>query len=180
MSRETMDQSEQHELGFLDPILAEHAAGGKVGRVCPSRICDQAGGPAALRPACRHFGTEPGEVTPDGEWMVEESPCLGLCDHAPAALVGETPVGGIDPSTPARWMREPEPIGLGLVGGMARPLSGRCGVIDPSDLAAFEAHGGFRGLRRALESLTPAQVITAIKAAGLSGRGGGGLPPRPE
>ena len=225
-----MDQPEQHELGFLDPILAEHAAGGRselvpvllqaqsqtgyltrpmvevigralrvplseihgviefytmlfnrpagrqVVRVCTSPICDQAGGHAALRAACRHFGAEPGEVTPDGEWMVEESPCLGLCDHAPAALVGETPVGGIDRSSPARWIREPEPIGLGLVGGMARPLSGRCGIIDPSDLAAFEAHGGFRGLRRALESLTPAQVITEIKAAGLSGRGGAAFP----
>jgi len=225
-----MDQSEQHELGFLDPILAEHAAGGRSGlvpvllraqsqtgyltppmveaigralrvplseihgviefytmlynqpagrqvvRVCTSPICDQAGGHAALRAACRHFGTEPGEVTPDGEWMVEESPCLGLCDHAPAALVGETPVGGIDPPSPARWIREPEPIGLGLVGGMARPLSGRCGIIDPADLAGFEAHGGFGGLRRALESLTPAQVIAEIKTAGLSGRGGAAFP----
>ena len=38
---------------------------------------------------CRHLEIEPGEVSSNGEFTVEHAPCLGLCDHAPAVLVGE-------------------------------------------------------------------------------------------
>jgi NADH-quinone oxidoreductase subunit F len=225
-----MEQSEQTDLAFLEPVLSENAgvgrtrllpvlleaqrqlgyltepmveaigrslrvplaeihgviefysmlynrpAGRKVVRVCTSPVCEQAGGKAALAAACKHFGTAPGEVTSDGEWMVEEAPCLGLCDHAPAALVGDVPVANIDPSKASDWIENPKAAGLGVVGGDSRPLSGRCSVIPPTEVAAYEAHGGYAGLRKAIQSLTPAQVIEEIKKAGLSGRGGAAFP----
>lgn len=225
-----MDLSERSDLKFLEPILAEHADGGRamllpallraqqqlgyltepmveaigrslrvpladihgviefyamlynrpagrmVVRVCTSPICDQAGGRACLNAACSHFGMAPGEVTADGEWMVEEVPCLGLCDHAPAALVGEIPVAAVDPLHAQEWIENPKPAGLGLIAGDERPISGRCGRIRPTDLLDYEAHGGYVGLQNALKSLTPAQVIDEIKSAGLSGRGGAAFP----
>jgi NADH-quinone oxidoreductase subunit F len=157
-------------------MLYNRPAGRKVVRVCTSPICAQSGGKAALNAACKHFGTAPGEVTQDGEWMVEEAPCLGLCDHAPAALVGDVPVAAVDPSKAAEWIESPDAAGLGLVGGDERPLSGRCGVIPPTSIVAYEAHGGYVGLRKVLLSLTPAQVVDEIKKAGLSGRGGAAFP----
>ncbi len=42
-------------------------------------------------------------------------------------------------------------------------------------LAAYEAAGGYQGLRKAL-AMTPVQVQQAVTAAGLRGRGGAGFP----
>lgn len=50
-----------------------------------------------------------------------------------------------------------------------------CGIIDPVDLAAYRASGGFQGLNRAL-SMTPEAVIEEILSSGLRGRGGAGFP----
>jgi formate dehydrogenase iron-sulfur subunit len=51
----------------------------------------------------------------------------------------------------------------------------RVGAIEPTDIAAYEAQGGFAGLRRAL-SLDPAAVVGEVTASGLRGRGGAGFP----
>lgn len=51
----------------------------------------------------------------------------------------------------------------------------RCGLIDPLNLADYEAHGGLKGLRRALEMGSDG-IIAQMKASGLRGRGGAGFP----
>jgi len=51
----------------------------------------------------------------------------------------------------------------------------RCGVTDPFSLDDYRAHGGFRGLERAL-SMAPAAIVEEVVASGLRGRGGAGFP----
>ncbi|WP_341861667.1 NADH-ubiquinone oxidoreductase-F iron-sulfur binding region domain-containing protein [Gymnodinialimonas sp. 57CJ19] len=51
----------------------------------------------------------------------------------------------------------------------------RCGVIDPLDLAEYEAHGGLAGLRKALE-MSAEEITTHVTDSGLRGRGGAGFP----
>ncbi len=51
----------------------------------------------------------------------------------------------------------------------------RVGVVDPSSVADYEAHGGWAGLRRAL-SMAPAEVVQEVTDSGLRGRGGAGFP----
>jgi formate dehydrogenase iron-sulfur subunit len=51
----------------------------------------------------------------------------------------------------------------------------RCGVVDPSDPEDYAAHGGWAGLDAA-RALAPAEVVAAVKASGLRGRGGAGFP----
>ena len=51
----------------------------------------------------------------------------------------------------------------------------RMGVIDPLDLADFEANGGLVGLRKAID-MTPQEVVETVAASGLRGRGGAGFP----
>ena len=51
----------------------------------------------------------------------------------------------------------------------------RCGVIDPLSVAEYEAHDGFKGLKRAFEIGTVA-VVEEVTKSGLRGRGGAGFP----
>ncbi len=62
-----------------------------------------------------------------------------------------------------------------LRGGEPRLLAG-IGELDPGSLAAYRAAGGYAGLTRAIEKLSPEEVIADIAAAGLRGRGGAGFP----
>ncbi|MBR0938296.1 NADH-quinone oxidoreductase subunit NuoF [Bradyrhizobium jicamae] len=51
----------------------------------------------------------------------------------------------------------------------------RCGVVDPRSVDDYRAHGGYRGLERAL-GLTPDQILVDVTTSGLRGRGGAGFP----
>jgi len=51
----------------------------------------------------------------------------------------------------------------------------RCGVIDPRSLDDYRAHGGYKGLARAL-SLDSDAILNEVTASGLRGRGGAGFP----
>ncbi|MFF9216574.1 NAD(P)H-dependent oxidoreductase subunit E [Streptomyces viridosporus] len=121
---------------------------------------------------------------------VERSPCLGLCERAPAALA----VRAGDPvrtavSAPAtveaavRTAGAPdaapaEPPAVAAVpqaGDPSLTLLGRVGVVDPASLDDYRAHGGYAALRRAF-ALGPAGVIREVTDSGLVGRGGAAFP----
>ena len=51
-----------------------------------------------------------------------------------------------------------------------------CGRIDPEDIDAYIAIGGYEAARDVLNNWTPEEVIKEIKQSGLRGRGGAGFP----
>jgi len=59
--------------------------------------------------------------------------------------------------------------------GQQRLTFERVGIVDPASVEDYVAHGGYVGLRRALE-LTGAEVVQAVTASGLRGRGGAAFP----
>ena len=124
---------------------------------------------------CRLKGAEELIAAAGGE--VERAPCLGLCDRAPAALVTEA---GPEPreyaiapaSGAALHGTEPEQAAdseLPQRGSPELRLLRRVGVVDPSSIDDYRAHGGYTALRRALE-LGPERV-PAVDDAAASVRG---------
>jgi formate dehydrogenase iron-sulfur subunit len=59
--------------------------------------------------------------------------------------------------------------------GQQRLTFERVGVVDPGSVADYVKYGGYRGLTRAL-ALTGADIVQAITASGLRGRGGAAFP----
>jgi NADH-quinone oxidoreductase subunit F len=103
----------------------------------------------------------------DGSLTVETSPCLGLCEHAPAALVDDEAETNIRLTDNSYELGRPASI----VGGSIRLLTGNCGQGTTS----LEAHGSYAALQKAI-SMKPDQIVAEIKASGLVGRGGAAFP----
>ena len=112
--------------------------------VCVDLVCRAAGGP-----------TE--RDLPAG---TTASPCLGVCERAPARSDDdEPPVIAAVPQVAA--------------GERSLELIGRVGIAGTLD--EYRAAGGYAALRRAL-SIGPDAVIRAVTDAGLVGRGGAAFP----
>jgi NADH-quinone oxidoreductase subunit F len=150
-------------------------AGRTVVRVCGAPVCALAGAQAVADALCRQLQIEPGEVSSDGRFTVEHAPCLGMCDHAPALLVGEAALGHADPQEAAGICAQSKGRVISFVGGDIRRLTNNCGQGYPMSLADYRARGGYAGLKRAL-MMTPQDVLAEVKAAGLVGRGGAAFP----
>lgn len=60
--------------------------------------------------------------------------------------------------------------------GQKRVVLKRAGSIDPYSIDEYIAYDGYFALGKALTSMTPTQVLDAVKASGLQGRGGAGFP----
>jgi NADH-quinone oxidoreductase subunit F len=163
--------------GVIDfyAMFNRRPAGRTIVRVCSAPVCALAEAKAVADALCRHLQIEPGEVSSDGAFTVEHAPCLGLCDHAPALLVGEAPVGHADPEQAARICALSGERAVSFVGGDIRSLTSNCGQGRATSLADYRARGGYAGLRKSL-MMTPQDVLTEVKAAGLVGRGGAAFP----
>jgi NADH-quinone oxidoreductase subunit F len=156
-------------------MLSTEPVGETVVRVCTDPACAMRGGKAILDGACEHLGLQPDEVSQDGRYQVVSSPCLGLCEHAPAALVGEQPAGLLNPSQPEAIFNANPELPATLVGGTIRILTKNCDGSHTTSLEQYLASGGYQAVRRAFQ-MPAAEVIAEVKASGLAGRGGAAFP----
>jgi NADH-quinone oxidoreductase subunit F len=173
-------------------LIALEPTAPTVAHVCDDIAC-RAAGAEAICGALGERGAEGGALGSEGTW--KRSPCLGLCEAAPAALVlraGPRPTHSIvAPATAASVVAalpatEPAPQDAAArlaevvrsvpqAGAPALRLLARVGVVDPGDLAAYRAHGGYAGLARAIE-LGAVGVVAELSSARLVGRGGAAFP----
>jgi NADH-quinone oxidoreductase subunit F len=112
--------------------------------------------------SCRLVGAE----VPEG---AHESPCLGLCERAPASL---RTIAGEEPreiQLPATGPPLPQ------LGDPSLRLLRRIGFVDPESLDSYRTHGGYGALRRALE-LGQEAVLREVAESRLLGRGGAAFP----
>jgi NADH-quinone oxidoreductase subunit F len=159
---------------FYD-MLYKEPVGKTIVRVCEDPACAISGGENLLAALCQQLDVSLDEVSADGAYTVERAPCLGLCQHAPAALVGDRPVGNIDAHHIPQLISGNNGNLRTVVGGDLRLLTANCGNGRPTSLDEYETGGGYAGLRRAL-LMTPKEIIEEIKESGLVGRGGAAFP----
>jgi NADH-quinone oxidoreductase subunit F len=162
----------------------------RVVHVCVDLACRMAGAGDLVEGLPTSNGTAiPGPgVSP---WTWEESPCLGLCERAPAALVvdygAERQEAVMAPATAgmlaaafdAGAASAPEEPGVAAavpqVGDPSLVLLRRVGVVDPTSLDDYRAQGGYAALRRAV-TMGPTAVIREVTDSKLVGRGGAAFP----
>jgi NADH-quinone oxidoreductase subunit F len=155
----------------------------RVVHVCVDLACMTRGSAALVSALEAQAGNSDGAC-----W--QRSPCLGLCEQAPAALVseaGEEPYEEIVAPASAAAVRAALAGSRSPPGGWdhvaAVPQAGepglvllaRIGQVDPSSIDSYRSHGGYQALRRALE-LGPVGVIRELNDSKLVGRGGAAFP----
>ena len=153
---------EFYSLFYNEPV------GRRIIRVCTDQACALKGGDDLLKHLCHHYDVEPNQTTDDLSLTIERSPCLGLCEQAPAALVDDDAESNISPDFHSYDLGIPK----SLVYGSIRELTVNCGA-GTTTLAKY---GEYSAYKKAL-TMTPEEVVAETdKASGLVGRGGAAFP----
>ncbi len=122
-------------------------------RVCEGIACEMAGAQSLLDRLPALLGTDV---------RVVATPCIGRCERAPAALVGQNPVDVASAEAIA------ERVAAGAVRHEPEPYV---------DYLAYREQGGYRTLRAVAEgALSADDAIATMEHAGLRGLGGAGFP----
>jgi [NiFe] hydrogenase diaphorase moiety large subunit len=165
-------------------FFSERTKGKIVIRVCNDVIDQMNGMDRVARAFSEELGIGFGETTADGKFTLEYTPCIGMSDQAPAALVNDVVVTNLTSDRAraiVRRLRENadpdrlvEKLGDGnnahhLVHAMVMNNIGTRGPVIFAPFPSGEA------LRKAV-AMTPTEVIRDMKTARLRGRGGAGFP----
>jgi len=126
--------------------------------------------------------------------------CHGFCENGPLVVIGpkkifynkvkaedvpeiveKTVLRGevierllyVDPATNKRVVYEDD---VPFYQKQQRLIFGLNGKIDPTKIEDYIAAGGYKGLEKALQQMTPQGVLEEVKKSGIRGRGGAGFP----
>ncbi len=148
-------------------LLSNHPVGKKIIRICTDQACALKGSDQLLRKICGQHELEVGQTSADGSLTIESSPCLGLCEHAPATLIDDQPAIDFDINTIDLDRGLPESI----VNGSLRLITSNCG----QGTTTLDKYGEYSAFLKSL-LMRPDDVVNEIKASGLVGRGGAAFP----
>ena len=139
--------------------LSRTPGGWSVPKVCTGPICALRSGPDLLEGLSR-----------DG---ARAMPCAGRCDdpvpvlRGDGVLVGRT-VGGLED--------RPSPLPPPSPGRLEECVFASIREPDRAEIDGYRRTGGYQGLARAVEEMTPKEVVDLIAESRLAGRGGAGFP----
>ena len=152
-------------------LLQSNGLAPKTVRVCQGPVCRALGGDEAAAALTA-------VVAGQRDWSVTRCSCLGICDRAPAALVGRTACGPLCPSRAVDLLRG----WRGCEPDYSQPLAGEQRLLlegltrRPPDAPPWAlAPVAYRGLAEALQR-PPLDIIERLQKSGLQGRGGAGFP----
>lgn len=123
-------------------------------RVCDSLSCAMAGADDLIATLSAHF--DPATL------RVEHVPCIGRCEHAPAATLGQYALDEVD---------------LAKVEAALLANATQAVVPDCIDYAAYQAQAGYRALQDChAGKLEKENLFKLMEDSGLRGLGGAGFP----
>ena len=174
-------------------------------QVCTTLSCAAAGAERVVEELEHKLGIKAGETDPSGMFTIQPMECLGACDRAPVLMVNNVHWHeNLRPEQTPALVDAIKTQGIEALNGCHLAIEGRpesewkhktTTPVKPKAMPdyepvltkyAFTPNGytldhylknqqGYEGLKKAL-AMTPAQVIDAVKASGLRGRGGAGFP----
>jgi NADH-quinone oxidoreductase subunit F len=174
-------------------------------QVCTTLSCAVAGAERVVEELEQKLGIKAGETDPTGMFTIQPMECLGACDRAPVMMVNNDAWHErLAPAQAPALVERIRASGLDALSGCHLAIEGRpesewkgktTTPVKPKAVPdyepvltkyAFTPNGftldhyqknqqGYEGLRKAL-AMTPEQVVDAVKASGLRGRGGAGFP----
>jgi NADH-quinone oxidoreductase subunit F len=166
-------------------LFSTHPRPKRIVHVCTDIACMARGS----KEVCAALEKKLGPASAQNGW--KHSPCLGVCERAPAAMAVEA---GDPPHEHLIAPANVDEVALALKDGpaalaaeappvMAVPQAGqeglmllkRVGQVDPESIDDYIAKDGYAGLKRAFE-MGPAKVISEVKDSRLMGRGGAAFP----
>ena len=182
--RLTIPPAEAYGVASFYGLLSLERRAPNVAHVCDDVVCRLKGAEGICDVLHKTLGPSGGRGRRTEGWL--RSPCLGLCEQAPAALVTRA---GDPPRERAVVAATVEGIVAALEGDGATAAAApipqfgepglrllrRVGRADPTSLDSYRGHGGYVALRRALE-LGPEGVIREVVDSKLLGRGGAAFP----
>jgi NADH-quinone oxidoreductase subunit F len=182
-ARLTVPPAEAYGVATFYAMFSVQPRPGTVVHVCDDLACRVLG----AQDVCDRFAQAGRSEGVD--WV--RSPCLGLCERAPALFVQQAGDRGDLVSTAHAVVVEALTTGGGFSVSGPRPdavpqsrhfrrreelrLLRRVGTADPSSLEDYRANGGFEALARAVE-LGREATIQQVTDAKLLGRGGAAFP----
>ena len=165
-------------IGFYT-LFQDQATGRRIIRVCTDPSCALFGADDLYDGLRERLSGSRDDEARDGEMTdvtLEHSPCLGMCDYAPAALVSERGLGEI--ALPGATVDKL--LDDALDDAYFTPCGDEASVLLDASLGAapqsLSAYGDYAALRQALTAQSPEDLIAEVAAAGLIGRGGAAFP----
>jgi len=165
-------------------FLSKKPKGKIVVRLCNDIIDEIKGAEKVEEAFCDELGINVGETTPDGKITLEHTPCIGMCDQAPAAMVNEVIVTNLTAAKAreiaAELKKHANPDKLTKKPGDGNNADKLIFSMVNNNIrkrgeVIFTAYEHGAGLTKAL-SLSPVEVIRDVKTSRLRGRGGAGFP----
>lgn len=177
-------------------ILSKRDPNRQIIKVCSTTGC-RAGGALKIIDA---FKQELAERGLEDHIEIKKTGCRGFCENGPVMaiepqdifynkvkpkdvpdIVSETLIHGepvkqllyIDAETNRKIMCEKD---IPFFSKQVRNVFANIGTIDPTQIDDYIAEGGYTALCKALSTMMPDEIIEAVEASGLQGRGGGGFP----
>lgn len=152
--------------------LSTEPLGTTVVRLCNAVVENMMGAAEVAAAFERETGIRFGETTPEGELSLMYTPCIGLSDQAPSALINNVPFTSIHPEVVPEIVRGIR-AGLDLT---SLPGSGvRHNLKKPGDIIFRRSMENGAAIDRLLE-MSPEEVLEEVKRSGMRGAGGAGFP----
>jgi len=165
-------------------FLSKEPKGKVTVRLCNDVVDKMKGADEIAKAFEKELGIEIGQTTSDGKITLEYTPCIGMCDQAPAALLNQVVAPNLTvekvKNIVAGLKKDADPLNLSLGtgdGNNADTLVKSAvnnNIVKKGDVILADNEPG-AGLKKAI-SLKPEEVINIVKTSNLRGRGGAGFP----